>query len=329
MCDFLKKLMDKQAKEYKGRGLHNPKFKGSFTNGSLKDLLTIVKEDDDLVLQIRNNYVNIYYKGGNLSKIESENSIQFDENYYNRETSKDKRGEARTTTCRDNKNKLLIELKASRDYKAYVKQMKTLMEEYWDWLKKERNKELKEKDMQHSLCINNTETDIYTVIDLEFQISTISEYKYESPEGPKDRRRNDEKKSPRFDIIAVRNNDKQLCVIELKCGTGALDGKSGLGDHADSFEGTIKRNPAPFVKEIKNIIRDKIDLGLLSKNFSINEKEPEFMFAFVTKEGDKDRNGFVRNEEEQIQFLNDEIVRQKCSDYKVLLLKDDGNFRLE
>lgn len=235
--------MDKQAKEYKGRGLHNPKFKGSFTNGSLKDLLTIVKEDDDLVLQIRNNYVNIYYKGGNLSKIESEN--------------------------------------------------------------------------------------IYTVIDLEFQISTISEYKYESPEGPKDRRRNDEKKSPRFDIIAVRNNDKQLCVIELKCGTGALDGKSGLGDHADSFEGTIKRNPAPFVKEIKNIIRDKIDLGLLSKNFSINEKEPEFMFAFVTKEGDKDRNGFVRNEEEQIQFLNDEIVRQKCSDYKVLLLKDDGNFRLE
>ena len=67
--------------EYKGRGLHNAKFLKSFTEGKLKGLLDLVKKDDDLVFQIRNNYVNIYYKGGNIAKIESENSIQFNENY--------------------------------------------------------------------------------------------------------------------------------------------------------------------------------------------------------------------------------------------------------
>ena len=314
---------------YLGRGLHNLALYKSFKDGNLNGLLEIVKNDSELVLQIRNDYVNIYYKGGNLAKIESENSIQFDENYFNRETDKVKREKAKTTVCRTKKNDLLKVLKKSRDYKAYVGKMKPLMEEYWEWLKKERKTELKEKDMQHSLCINNTENDIYTVIDLEFQISTISEYKYETPKRPKGRYRNDEKKSPRFDIIAVRNSDKQLCVIELKCGTGALKGKSGLGDHADSFEGTIKRNPTPFVKEIKKIIEDKRGLELLSDGFSTNGKAPEFLFAFVTKENDKDENGTIRSKEEQIKIMKDEIVRQKCSDYNVMFLKDDGKFRLE
>lgn len=321
--------MGKKSTTYLGRGLHNSVLKDSFVKGKLKGFVDVVLNDKDLVLQIRNDYINIYYKGGNLAKIESENSIQFDENYFNRETDKVKREKAKTTICRNKKNDLLKILKGSRDYKAYVEQMKPLMEEYWDWLKKERHTELKEKDMQHSLCINNTEKDAFTVIDLEFQISTISEYKYKTPVRPKGRYRNDDKKSPRFDIIAVRNSDKQLCIIELKCGTGALLGKSGLGDHADSFEGTIKRNHEPFVEEIKDIIQDKKDMGLLSKGFSINDKAPEFMFAFVTKKGDKDREGVERNEKEQIQFMKDEIVRQKCSDYKVLFLEDDGNYRLK
>lgn len=317
--------------QYSGRGLHNSALYHSLKDedGNLKGLLEIVKNDGDLVLQIRDEYVNIYYKGGNLAKIKSENSIQFDENYFNRETDKVKREKAKITDCRNEKNELLEKLKKSRDYKTYVSEMKPLMEEYWDWLKKERKTELKEKDMQHSLCINNTEKDTYTVIDLEFQISKISDYKYVKPIRPKGRYRNDEKISPRFDIVAVRNSDKQLCVIELKCGTGALLGKSGLGDHADSFEGTIKRNPTPFVVEIKNIIQDKIDLELLSEGFSINGKDPEFLFAFVTKDNDKDENGIIRSKEEQIQIMKDEIVRQKCSDYKVLFLKDDGKFRLE
>ncbi len=303
-------------KVYLGRGLHNSALKDSFTKGKLKGFIDVVKKDKDLVFQIRNDYANIYYKGGNLAKIESENSIQFDENYFNRETDKEKREIAQKTICRNKKNKWLIELKSRRNYKAYVEQMKPLMEKYWNWL----NKELKEKDMQHSLCINNTEKDIYTVIDLEFQISTISDYCYIKPPKPYGRDRDSKKKSPRFDIVAVRNSDKQLCVIELKCGTGALDGKSGLGDHADSFEGTIKRNPAPFVTEIKKIIQDKKDLDLLNKDFSINEKAPEFLFAFVASN--------KKTEKQEWDEMLKQMQGQNCTMYKVMKLENDGNYRL-
>ena len=297
-------------KEYLGRGLHNSALKDSFRKGKLKGFIDIVKNDKDLVFQIRNDYANIYYKGGNLAKIESENSIQFDENYFKGEE------DLKTIECRSKKNKLLMKLKKKRDYNAYVKQMKELMEKFWVWLKKD----LKEKDMQHSLCINNTENDTYTVIDLEFQISKISEYCYTKPSRTRGRYRDDEKKSPRFDIVAVRNSDKQLCVIELKCGTGALKGKSGLGDHADSFEGTIKRNPASFVEEIKKIVEDKKYLELLSKDFSINEKDPEFMFAFVASDKEKEEHEWA----EMIKQMRD----QKCTMYKVMKLETDGSYRL-
>ena len=38
--------------------------------GKLSPLLTRIKEDDTLLLAIRDNYVNIYYRGGSLFKIE-------------------------------------------------------------------------------------------------------------------------------------------------------------------------------------------------------------------------------------------------------------------
>lgn len=37
--------------------------------GKLKDFLERVKKDDTLCLEIRDNYINIYYRGGSLFKI--------------------------------------------------------------------------------------------------------------------------------------------------------------------------------------------------------------------------------------------------------------------
>lgn len=314
---------------YKGRGLHKVEFLKSFTKGNLKCLLDIVKNDDTLVFQIRNNYVNIYYNGGNLVKIEDKKgtiSFDFDEGYFNQGQKTPKKKES----LLKKKESLLKILESEKpDYQYFVDEMKSNMDSFWNWLenREENPRDLSEKNEQHSLCVNNTESDEFTVIDLEFQVSNSSNYKYEKPEKQR-KDVNEKKKSPRFDIIAVRNSDKQLCVIELKCGTGALFGKSGLGDHADSFEGTIKRNEEAFKKEIRKIIEDKIALGLLSKGFSIKDNSPEFMFAFVAKEKDVDRFGVERNEEEQKKCLETEMKNQECRDYKVMFLKKDGNYRL-
>ena len=66
------------------RGLSDP-FLQSLTSGSLLfPLLNIVKLDDTLCLEIRDNTVNIYYRGGNLLQIEYKSnqfSAFFDRNY--------------------------------------------------------------------------------------------------------------------------------------------------------------------------------------------------------------------------------------------------------
>ena len=46
--------------EHAGRGLHNTALRESFMSGDFKGLLKVVKDDDELIFQIRNNYVNIY-----------------------------------------------------------------------------------------------------------------------------------------------------------------------------------------------------------------------------------------------------------------------------
>ena len=60
-------------------------------NGILKSLMEFIINDDSLEFMIRDNYVNIYYRGGNLLKIEPSNNtykFTFDNKYlvYKTET---------------------------------------------------------------------------------------------------------------------------------------------------------------------------------------------------------------------------------------------------
>lgn len=246
---------------YLGRGLHSDKWDNAFgEDGKLGGLIEMVKNDNELVLQIRDDYFNVYYKGGNLLKVSSENSFQFDYNYYKCEIGLDTQDQRKKRI--DKRRSVLESLKKTRDYKAFIADMKKLMDKYWKWLERVHNRILHEKDTQHALCISNTESTDYTIIDLEFQVSTRKDciYHYEPSSIPRHPGVDVYEKSPRFDIIAVRNSDRRLCVIELKNGLDALVGKSGIGDHADSFEGSIGKNPLAelmFNKEMEKVVSDK------------------------------------------------------------------------
>ena len=67
------------------RGLSN-EFMQDLLAGFLNPLLVRVKEDDSLSLFIRNEYINIYYRGGNLLKLERKKGgrryrVYFDPDY--------------------------------------------------------------------------------------------------------------------------------------------------------------------------------------------------------------------------------------------------------
>ena len=320
------RIKKKALSSYLGRGLHSDKWDNAFgEDGKLGGLIEMVKKDDELVLQIREDYFNVYYKGGNMLKVSSENSFQFDYNYYKCEIDLDTQ-EQRNKRI-DKRRSVLESLKNTRDYKTFIDEMKKLMDKYWIWLYNEKHRSLHEKDTQHALCISNTESTDYTIIDLEFQVSTRKDctYHYEPSSLPRHPGIYVCEKSPRFDIIAVRNSDHRLCVIELKNGLDALVGKSGIGDHADSFEGSIGKNPLAelmFTKEMEKVVSDKKRLKLLSDDFYIDEKQPiEFIYAYAFKSEDEngkkaERDSFIREQEKAC-----------CMNYKVIYL-NKGDFTL-
>ena len=60
--------METRNKKIRYRYLSN-KFINALHHGLLEPLLRCVHTDDVLDLQIRENYINIYYRGGNLIQI--------------------------------------------------------------------------------------------------------------------------------------------------------------------------------------------------------------------------------------------------------------------
>lgn len=301
-------------KNYPGRGLHSSNWDVLFgKKGQLLPLLNIVKSDKDLVLQIRNNYINIYYKGGNILKVTPGKGYVFDHKYFKGKDIMDEKIQKKEL------KKMLNIIKEEHDFAKFIHEAKDVMDKYWKWLERQ-GKSLEEKNEQHCLSVYNNETTEYTVIDLEFQISTICDYSYQKPHCPSGRKRNEKKTSPRFDIIAVRNSDKRLCVIELKKGRGALASKdSGVGDHADSFEGSILRNKQSFIREIKKIVEDKKKLGLLSDTFDFKDDDVEFMYAYAFSDSTK-----VEYEERNLK----NILRENRCDYNVIYL-DVNSYRLK
>lgn len=275
------------------RGIHDENLLNSLKNeedkeGVLYPLIELVRKSKDLVLQIRDNYFNIYYRGGNVAEVESLNRVKFDKNYFRKCENKTDEDWNAIKSNSDTAKELF---KAGK-FAEYVDFVTENMEFYWDNVLKGRGVE--EKKTQHAICLSNTDKDEYTILDLEYQVSTRSKFHYiENGIRSKD----DFTPTPRFDIIAIRNCDHKLCVIELKKGVKALSDPSGVQEHAESFANTIgynKETKQTFVDEMNNVLKQKRDdLYLLDKRITIDTSlEPEFMYAYQFDSTDKSHPTF-------------------------------------
>ena len=279
--------------EYKGRGIHDESLYKSFKDGGrYENLMNLVREDEELDFEIRNNYVNIYYEGCNIAKISSAiGSVQFDKFYFllrkdikgNKPSKKEvqencNKGEVHYDLYMDliEKQKSLTDLFKDKKYSKYIDEAKCQVKEWFDsW---ELNKE--EKSTQQKIVRANNESTTLCVIDNEYQISTDAPFKFVADDSCEY-----EHKSPRFDLIAVDKNG-QIYVIELKKGLSACCGKAGLRSHAESFRCTIERDSKYFVEEMKSILEQKKELGLIDDSIKINDNKPKFVFAYETKDGE-------------------------------------------
>ena len=133
----------------------NDIFINDLTKGSLRFFLEQVKDNrNELSLEIRNGYINIYYKGGNLLKITQKKngySFFFDTKYC---LNKD-----------EGSNYQLLKNLPKDDIEQHVQHFKLLKDEMDTWFKKYQKLE---RDYQHNLLVANP-----CIIDIEYQIRNI------------------------------------------------------------------------------------------------------------------------------------------------------------
>jgi len=221
----------------------SPAFEADLSSGALANLLQYVHSDFTLDLEIRSNYINIYYSGGNILKVSKANGryeFEFNQQYFN-----------------SKKLHTAVALKSfmqQRDWYSYFPMAKQAMDFYFTKHKKEEREfqQLFIRENNYSGIANSTD---YFIIDIEYEF------------GP----------NARFDLIGVewhseatkrklqKNYQPKLVIFEMKYGDDALKGSSGMAKHLNDFKNLVT-NPvkvADFKNEMLELLEQKRRLNLI------------------------------------------------------------------
>lgn len=274
------------------RGEFSKRFEESLEpNGSLALLMDHVRNDVDLDVQFRGNYINIYYKGGNILKI-TPRSFGFDKFYFYLGAEKDKlwtrktnieeaaRGAYEGPLTEQKANEIIDELKGKtkvltsdlpNDFEVYFRDAKGIMDKWFAHMETQGLLERAEKEIQHRISLSNRDfnhSDIL-ILDVEYAISQKSTY---SQKGT----------NPRPDLIGIDKNG-QIHVLELKYKTQSTEGTAGIKKHLEDFEKTIKiDDKGDFRTEMEILLNQKRKFQLIKEDnvYIAKEKAPVFDLIF-------------------------------------------------
>ncbi len=235
--------------------------------GRLFPLTDAVKSDLSLCLELRGDYVNVYYRGGNLMKVTQTGngySVFFDENYF-------KAGGQ--TTLPDEREGV----------DAWLDVLPKLKQAIDKWLGEHRKDE---REFQQILLRDNNFGSIARSTDYY-----ICDIEYQSECG-------------RFDLIAVhwlskpatrkQPHGRRLVFIEMKYGDGALEGEAGLHQHIQDVNNYLSdRTKVDNLKqEMVEVFNQKRDLELIDcgkdlSNFS--DESPILLLVFANHDPGKSK----------------------------------------
>jgi hypothetical protein len=234
----------------------------------LYPILDRVKKDHSLMLAIRDRYINIYYKGGNILKVTEQEGFYrtfFDVQYA-------KLGQDVAYLEED--------IRTPSDAQKLVASLadrKIVMDEYFATGSKTTEQEFQQlvvRENNNSSISNETE---YFVSDIEVTVPHLT----------------------RFDIIAIRwlasqrknGNKCKAALIEMKYGDGALEGKAGLLEHLKDMAEFISNREqyTDLLKTMEVQFNQLDDLKLLHFNKGTSkakvklnpEDKPEVIFILA------------------------------------------------
>lgn len=217
-------------------------FIKEFTDGKFKPILDAVKDKDNkLSLEIRENAVDIYYRGGKLLEIKecgrkkSEDdkccySYSFDKNYCNR-----------LSGCYSNFACKLQKTIEDWQDEDYAKNLKSLMCEMDGWFDENPRRE---REYQHCVSLQNE-----NVIDIDYEIG-----------------------GDHLKINMIMVDDGELYLIENKWGSSTISSRSmirecrpGIRKHYKDFVRLLTDDEAcrDLIDSMNEIVCAKSELGLL------------------------------------------------------------------
>jgi hypothetical protein len=229
--------------------------------GKLHPILERVKKDHNLMLTIRNGYINIYYRGGNILRVTKRHDFYqtfFDVKY------------AKSGQSVSNPEDDIINQADAHKLVACLPERKIIMDEYFAGGSKTTEQEFQQlvaRENNNSSISNQTE---YFVSDIEVTVPHLT----------------------RFDITAIRwlAKDRKTgrgctaALIEMKYGDDALEGKAGLLEHLKDMASFISdtKQYADLLQTMEIQFNQLDKLGLLdfkhARNLEIvlyDEKKPE------------------------------------------------------
>jgi hypothetical protein len=224
---------------------------------------------DELFIGVRNNYLNLYYNCDSIAKIEYKkrerkivceiDQYYLDGNHYN----------------------------VKEKVKRYKIEQSEIFKQYETIKIHSNTKVTPEKKAQSKLVLlnNNNKESNWFCIDVEYvkQFSSKQERKEADFNG-------------RFDIIALsKAKPHKVALIELKYGSGAIGGKSGIYKHVEDFTKFCDKDyfQGHLKEEMIEIIKSQIELGIAVPFELPSKKEvlsPEFYFITLDNNAEKENS---------------------------------------
>jgi len=223
---------------------------------------------DELFIGVRNDYLNLYYNCDSIAKIKYKkldkkidceiDKYYIDGKHYN---SKDKE-------------------------KRYKIEQKEIFNQYEDIKMNSNDKATPEKKAQSKLVLlNNENSDSnWFCIDVEY----VKAFNNKAE-------RNKEDFNGRFDIIALsKMKPHKVALIELKYGSGAIGGTSGIYKHVKDFSKFCKKGyfEGQLKQEIIEIVKSQKELGIAVPFETPEESDilkPEFFFITLNNNAEKEK----------------------------------------
>jgi hypothetical protein len=216
------------------------------TNGLLHPILERIRQDDTLMLAIRGNYINIYYRGGNLLRLSEQGNYSYQSFFDDQYNKTEKIIPVLPTTIKNQVD--------ARVWVDEFQRLKEIMDIFFS------NKNKPEREFQQLVARENNNSTIsneseYFVSDIEFADLGLG---------------------ARFDMLAIRwlasqrkdGSNCQAALVEMKYGDGALGGSAGLLKHLQDIDALVSDvdKYKSLLETIESQFNQLDELGLLRFN---------------------------------------------------------------